>query len=203
MTLKDFIEQYDFAGSYILLEGKRTVAEGDIERLEKLGKMLAKRTRHIIFRSGNAAGADYHFSKAVAEINKDRLQAIIPYTGHRKTKNVAGETFSLDDIQLENEEKIVEVSKLNKKTAKLIDPFVAGVHNRITMKAGYILRDTIKALGTTNIPPATFGIFYDDLDNPKSGGTGHTMHVCQMHNIPIIDQSVWMKWLGKHVIKKE
>ena len=44
----------------------------------------------------------------------------------------------------------------------------------------------IKAIGTEEIRPATFGIFYDDLDKPKEGGTGHTMNVCIQNNIPIL-----------------
>jgi len=51
-----------------------------------------------------------------------------------------------------------------------------------------ILRDTIKAIGTDKIRPTTFGIFYDDLEKPKTGGTGHTMIICEQNNIPIIDQ---------------
>jgi len=51
-----------------------------------------------------------------------------------------------------------------------------------------ILRDTIKAIGTDKIRPTTFGIFYDDLEKPKTGGTGHIMIICEKHNIPITDQ---------------
>jgi hypothetical protein len=57
------------------------------------------------------------------------------------------------------------------------------------------LRDTIKAIGTVEIKPATFSIFYDDLEKPRTGGTGHTMNVCTQNNIPVIDQTVWFKWL--------
>jgi hypothetical protein len=69
-----------------------------------------------------------------------------------------------------------------------------GDKNRYTIKAAYIIRDTIKAVGTENIKPAAFGIFYDDLKNPKSGGTGHTMNICEQNGIPFVDQSVWFKW---------
>ena len=66
---------------------------------------------------------------------------------------------------------MVHQSKSNKKTEKLIDQFVSGKKNRYTIKAAYLIRDTIKAIGTDTIKPATFGIFYDDLDHPMSGGT--------------------------------
>jgi len=64
------------------------------------------------------------------------------------------------------------------------------------MKAAYIIRDTIKVIGAGNIKPATFGIFYDDLKNPLSGGTGHTMSVCKVNNIPLVDQKDWFEWLN-------
>lgn len=88
-------------------------------------------------------------------------------------------------------------SKSNKKTEKLIEQYVSGNNNRYTIKAAYIIRDTIKAIGTNQILPATFGIFYDDLTNPQTGGTGHTMNVCIENNIPIIDQKTWFSWLNK------
>ena len=44
-----------------------------------------------------------------------------------------------------------------------------------SIKGAYIIRDTIKALGTNEIKPATFGIFYDALDNLKASGTQHTL----------------------------
>ncbi len=65
------------------------------------------------------------------------------------------------------------------------------------MNAAYILGDTIKAIGSKEIAPATFGIFYDDLDDPKTGGTGHTMKICEQNGIEVIDQRIWFKWLKK------
>lgn len=58
MTLQDFIEKYDFQGSIVLLEGKRDVRPDDEEKLRNIGKILASRTNHIVFRSGNADGSD-------------------------------------------------------------------------------------------------------------------------------------------------
>ncbi|MBP7478017.1 MAG: hypothetical protein KA797_05790, partial [Chitinophagales bacterium] len=99
------------------------------------------------------------------------------------------------DINISAGSEIVYQSKSNKKMEKLIDKYVLGDKNRFTIKAAYIIRDTIKAIGTDEIMPANFGIFYDDLNNPKSGGTGHTMQICVSNNIPIVNQEVWFKWL--------
>jgi len=195
MTLKEFIKQFDKPDSIVLLEGKRNVLEADKEKLTALGRLLATTTKNIIFRSGNAEGSDQLFSDGVTAVDNKRLQVITPYSGHRQKANKAYETISLDDINIVAEPEVVFQSKHNKKTEMLIDKFVSGNKNRFTIKAAYIIRDTIKAIGTGEVKPATFGIFYDDLDNPLEGGTGHTMNVCKQNNIPLVDQKIWFTWL--------
>jgi len=197
MTLKEFIKQYDKEHSIVLLEGKRNVSEQDKEKLIELGRLLASKTQKMIFRSGNAQGSDQLFSEGVTSIDHKRLQVITPYTDHRKKTNQAYETISLDDIEIAEEPEVVYQSKSNKKTENLIEKYIHGEKSRYTIKAAYIIRDTIKAIGTGEIKKATFGIFYDDLENPMKGGTGHTMSVCEQNNIPIINQKVWVKWLAE------
>ncbi|NEN25553.1 hypothetical protein G3O08_18835 [Cryomorpha ignava] len=195
MTLKAFIEQFDKENAIVLLEGKRMVLDTDTDLLIQLGKTLATKTKHITFRSGNADGSDHYFSLGVSSVDKSRLQVITPYTGHRQKTNQAYETFALDEVNMANEPEVVFQSKSNKRMEKLVDQYVAGARDRFSIKAAYILRDTIKVIGTYEIKPATFGIFYDDLSNPKIGGTGHTMNVCDRNKVPIIDQTTWFKWL--------
>lgn len=195
MTLKEFIRQFDKSNSIVLLEGKRNVLEADKEKLKALGRLLASKTVKMTFRSGNADGSDQLFSDGVTSIDNKRLQVITPYSGHRQKNNQAYETISLDDINIASEPEVVYQSKSNKKTKKLIDQFVSGDKNRYSIKAAYIIRDTVKAIGTKEIKPSTFGIFYDDLENPMTGGTGHTMNICEQNGISIIDQKTWFKWL--------
>lgn len=195
MSFQDFINQFDHSQAIILLEGKRKVLEDDKEKLIALGKLLASKTSKMTFRSGNASGSDQFFSEGVAAVDKKRLQVITPYNGHRNKTNLAEKTYSLEDIDMMNEPEVVYQSKSNRKMEKLVDKFVAGDKNRITIKAAYIIRDTVKAIGTKDIKPTTFGIFYDDLAQPETGGTGHTMKVCRQNDIPVIDQRIWMKWL--------
>lgn len=195
MTLQDFIQSFDKPGSVVLLEGKRTVLKKDEVKLIRLGKMLTESTQHMLFRSGNAPGADHFFSMGVSSVDSTRLQVIAPYSGHRKKQEVLGTTISLDEINLAEEPEIIFQSKQHKPTQDLIEPFVKGIRNKFTIKAAYILRDTLKVSGAANLPPAMAGLFYDDLKKPMQGGTGHTMRICLQHGITVFNQEVWMKWL--------
>jgi len=197
MTLEQFITNYDFVGSIILLEGKRIVLEADQQKLKKLGELLAMKMRYATFRSGNANGSDLYFSQGIAAVDAHRLEVVIPFDGHRKKSNLASSTLSLDDVNLGDYPDIVSKSALNKKTIDLLKRYLNGERNRFTNKVAFIIRDTIKVLGVEGHPPISFGIFYDDLINPKSGGTGHTMKVCEHAKVPYVDQSVWMKWTHK------
>jgi len=195
MDYIEFLQKYDYEGSVVLLEGKREVSDTDKDKLFELGRSLVSRTEYIIFRSGNAAGADHYFSCGVVSVDKKQLQLIAPYSNHRSKASQDCEIVSPDDLDLTAETEIINQSKLNKKTKKLIDKYVAGERNKNTIKAAYIIRDTIKVLGTKSIGPASFAFFYDNLSNPMSGGTGHTMNICRVNNIPYIDQTIWLKWL--------
>jgi hypothetical protein len=195
MTLTAFLNKYDNPGAIVLLEGKRNVAEEDKANLTLLGKLLAEKSTHILFRSGNASGADLYFSQGVAQIDSNRLQIITPYSNHRQKQSQTYNSVSMDDINMVEEPAVLYQSKSNKKMDKLVDQYVAGKKDRFSIKAAYIIRDTVKVIGTKDIPPATFGIFYDDLSDPVKGGTGHTMNVCRMNEVPLIDQKTWLDWL--------
>jgi hypothetical protein len=195
MTLQQFLEKYDLPNTIILLEGKRDVLPDDQPKLVALGTLLVTESQHITFRSGNAAGADFYFSKGVSDINTKRLEVVTPYSGHRKKENTAYTTLSLDDLDLANEPEVVYQTKTNKKMERLIDQFVEGNRNRNSLKAAYLLRDTLKVTGAQNILPSNFAFFYDDLTNPKSGGTGHTMQICDLNNVPYLTQEVWKEWV--------
>lgn len=194
MELTEFIEKYSCKKSIILLEGKRNVLESDKEKLIQLGSLLASCLPLATFRSGNADGADLYFSKGVLKIAPDRLQVITPYDNHRQKTNNASETISLDQIDLLNEPEVVNQSKRNKKTKLLIDKYVGGAKDRFSIKAAYIIRDTVKVTGTkSGIPPIDFAFFYDDEEKPKTGGTGHTMEICEINKVPYFTQKDWKK----------
>jgi hypothetical protein len=195
MDLNTFIRDYDREGMVVLLEGKRDVLPEDAEKLVMLGHRLAAGTRHILFRSGNASGSDAFFAQGVVSVDPNRFQVVVPYDRHRTSSNQAGQTVSLDGIDLASEPEVVYESRQHRKTAALVDKYVAGQRDRFAIKAAYILRDTVKVLGAAGISPAGFAIFYDDLSNPEQGGTGHTMQVCKRNHVPMIDQRVWFDWV--------
>lgn len=195
MKIEDLLSKIDHSHSVILLEGKRKVLYEDQPKLKALGRLLAEQTKYIKFRSGNAKGADLLFSQGVAEVDPNRLEVIVPYTGHFKNQTLTKQIISLDDVNLAAEPKVIYETRKNEKTKSLVDPYLEGNKSGWVKKVAYIFRDTIKVIGTSNIPPATFAIFYDDLENKRQGGTGHTMQICEDNNIPFIDQRIWMAWL--------
>ena len=195
MNLNEFIEKYDFKKSIILLEGKRKVKLEDQNNLIALGRLLATHSQHMIFRSGNANGADAFFTQGVMEVAPQRMQLIKPYDNHRKG-NLQAYPYSLDEVNLANEEDLMYESKMHKPTQKLVDAYAAGKRDRFSIKAAYIIRDTLKVLGNKDLDKATFAFFYEDYLNPKSGGTGHTMQVCERHQVPYLTQNEWIKFLN-------
>lgn len=194
MNLTSFCELY--SKGIILLEGKRNVQEEDKIKLIEIGKLLAEKMPNATFRSGNADGSDYFFSQGVASVNPKQLQVVTPYTNHRKKYNLAETVYPLDTIDLIKEPDIVYHSKNHKGTKSLVEKYVDGDKNAYTIKGAYIIRDTIKVLGTNSgIKPITVALFYEDLQNPMQGGTGHTQRVCLESNIPLLNQEMYFSWL--------
>ncbi|MBM3165263.1 MAG: hypothetical protein FJZ80_07370 [Bacteroidetes bacterium] len=195
MTFQEFITAFDVEGSVVLLEGKRNVLTMDAPYLTALGSLLAKSTHLMHFRSGNAPGADAFFTAGVASISPERIQLILPYSKHRQEQAQNFQRYSLEDIPLLEEPALIYETKKNKKMANLVDRYAQGNRDPYAMKAAYILRDTVKVMGSKNLRPIRAGIFYDDLNHPNQGGTGHTMNVCKNQKIPIFTQEIWGNWL--------
>ena len=47
------------------------------------------------------------------------------------------------------------------------------------------------------LSPATVGLFYVDPASSLSGGTGHTIRVCQQQGVPVVFQDDWVDWIGE------
>ena len=141
MTLEKFIRLFDKEGCIVLLEGKRDVLENDKNRLVEIGRLLAANTKHCIFRSGNADGADKYFKDGLMSVDPKRFQAIVPFNDHMKSvKEEPGlyERISLDTINLAKEPLILYESKRNKKQKGLVESYEKGVDPRNAIKGAYI-----------------------------------------------------------------
>lgn len=194
MKLSEFIEEYDKEGAIVLLEGKRNFPVSDQSKLTAFGELLCTVSKHIVFRSGNADGADYYFSLGVSAVDKNRLQVIAPYANHRAKSNLAGYTLNIDEINLLEEPNLVQQSFVDNKNQKIIKNYASGLRQGFNRNAAYLIRDTAKVIGAGPFKAADFAFFYDDLEKPMSGGTGHTMKVCIANNVPLLTQEVWIHW---------
>jgi len=196
LDLDAFLETYDIAGSIVLLAGSRNVVPVDQQKLRELGKLLAMRSTQIVFRSGNADGADSFFIHGVGEVDPSRIEIIVPDPKHRPKNRVGYASFSLDQVDLLQEPSLVEQAKRNTGAQYGIDQYLGGeTSGGKIVSAKYILRSTLMVTGSQQLKPANFAIFYVDFSSDKPGGTGHTIKVCEQMNVEHIDQGTWFSWL--------
>ena len=71
-----------------------------------------------------------------------------------------------------------------------------GPSSAATSKATYLLRDTLKVTGSEalGLAPAVLGIFFVNEAEPSGGGTGHTIRVCGVQDVPVATQTEWGSW---------
>jgi hypothetical protein len=180
----------------VLLEGSRTVAQDDTDKLKQLGSFIAREFPNALFRSGNADGSDTLFARGVEDIDPTRMQVVTPHVGHRK-KNIHSEcyTFPLSESSSVHEAELAKYSnEATPKNQTLIEK--RHLVPRLKAKANYLLRDTLKVIGDQEqgLAPATVGLFYTKPD-PMEGGTGHTIRVCLNQKVPVFLQAQWFQWL--------
>jgi hypothetical protein len=179
----------------ILLEGTRKVPDSDVKRLQSLATFLASSLPTAIFRSGNAQGSDSYFFNALAEENPERLEYILPYPGSGKKRiHPKARVYSLEDLNQEGTAAVVENTLAASPDLEgLVRLFLARGRTSVTVKAMYLLRDTMKVIGGASIGlrPADFGFFFVNPEKPFSGGTGHTIRVCQKMKVPVYTQDEW------------
>jgi len=200
MTLDDFITRVKSQKRpVVLLEGTRNVPVKDRDQLVRLGESLAFLLPEVVFRSGNAQGADEAFSSGVCRRRASGLQYVVPYLSHRmKTRDKAAGVVSLDQVPDS------EISSIMEKTVQASPDYAGlvklylrhGEWDRHTIKLRYLFRDTLKVVGSPalGMPPAICGIFYVNESSPFSGGTGHTIRVCTENNLFVVDQKTWFQW---------
>jgi hypothetical protein len=200
MTLDEFIPLLRRKSRpVILLEGIRKVPEADMEYLSHFGEQLASLLPNVHFRSGNAPGADQAFAAGVCRVRPPHLQYVAPYSSHHvRARHKEAGVFSLDQLPES------EIATLMGKTLEATPDYAGlvkryrsqGKWERQTIKLAYLLRDTLKVVGSPalKLKPASLGIFYVDNSNPNSGGTAHTIRVCRLCGVPVLDQNTWLQW---------
>lgn len=132
----------------------------------------------------------------MADANPERLEYILPYpaSAQKRTPSQA-RAFSLKDLSREETDAVVESSlSVSPDLEGLIRLFLDRGRNNVTVKAMYLLRDTLKVIGapSLDLPPADFGFFFVNPEKPLAGGTGHTILVCQQRKVPVFTQNDWV-----------
>ena len=188
----------------VLVEGTRNLPTRDRPKLVEFAKELARLLPEVMFRTGNAPGADEAFAEGVRNVDPSRLQYVLPYETHAKKRiDPHSQVYPLNAIpDSELEEACRQAMEATPGIAGLIKLYMRlHVKNRSTVKALYLIRDALKVLGSRalSLAPATAGIFYVDPRKPDSGGTGHTIRLCRLSNVPVWNQTRWMKWLDQLV----
>jgi hypothetical protein len=179
----------------VLLEGRRSIPEGDAGRAKELASHLARRFPRLRFRSGNATGADQAFSSGVVEVDASRLQIVAPYATHRQSARYPEAVYDSPESLSQAQEETVAY-----RTASASPVNRALIENRnaqarLAAKASYLIRDTMKVLGhSVDFPKPICALFYIDPEDPMDGGTGHTIRVCHQEGVPVVFQDSWADW---------
>ena len=143
-----------------------------------------------------AEGSDSLFVQGVESVDPSRLQLVTPDAGHRKNnRHPLSYVVPLSQISTVNEESLAyHTNAATPENRRVIEK--RNEVPQLRAKARYLLRDTLKVLGDpeNGLAPAAAAIFYTKPDS-MSGGTSHTIRVCQQQGIPVILQNEWMKWL--------
>lgn len=186
------------AHQVILLEGTCRLPAEEHSMLAALATRLFHEFPEAVFRSGNAEGTDSVFANAVAALDPARLQLVLPHAGMGRGRRPSGaECFSLDAMPPEGLETLAACTRrAGRDAGRLADFYLRGPEARKTAngsKAAYLLRDTLKVLGSPalGLAPAAVGIFRVNPANPGGGGTGHTIRVCAEAGVPYFDQFQW------------
>lgn len=194
MDLNEFIENYDYPGSVLIMIGKRQVEKNDELKLIAIGELIASKTKHLKFRSGNAKGADDLFISGVNMVSPNKVELILPYKNHRRNASQYSSRFNVEDYILNDVSPVIEYAKQNS-DFRLIERYMNGVNDRYIQNAKYTLRNTLLVLGADQLQKATCCIYYDDLEKSLNGGTGYTVKLCQELQINSFNQTQWMRWL--------
>ena len=181
----------------ILLEGTRQLPPGKREKLADIGRQLAEAFPEAVFRSGNATGTDEAFAAGVAEVPGAKLELVLPTPGMgRSRRPPSAACTALDDLPLEERQLLARASfSASPENHRLFDLYLRGQSgNPAYAKAQYLVRDALKVIGSParKLAPATLALFFINPTGPTSGGTAHTIRLCERQEVPFFTQRDWL-----------
>jgi hypothetical protein len=185
------------ANPVILLEGTRQLPAEKRQALADVGRRLAEAFPQAVFRSGNATGADEAFAAGVATVPGSMLQLVLPTPGMGRSRRPAAATcLALDDLPVEERHHLARESfAASPENHRIFELYLRGQSgNPAFAKAQYLVRDALKVHGspTLGLAPATVALFYINNLGPTSGGTAHTIRLCDRQKVPLFTQRDWL-----------
>jgi hypothetical protein len=182
----------------ILLEGTRQLPSEQRQALADMGRCLAETFPLAVFRSGNATGTDEAFATGVATVPGSKLQLVLPTPGMGRSRRPASATcLALDDLPLEERHHLARESlSASPENHRLFDLYLRGQSgNPAYAKAQYLVRDALKVFGSPalQLAPATVALFFINNTGPTSGGTAHTIRLCERQKVPVFTQQDWLE----------
>jgi hypothetical protein len=185
------------ASPVILLEGTRQLPAEKRQALADVGRRLAEAFPQAVFRSGNATGTDEAFAAGVANVPGAMLQLVLPTPGMGRSRRPAAATcLALDDLPLEERHHLARESfAASPENHRIFEFYLRGQSgNPAFAKAHYLVRDALKVHGspTLGLAPATVALFYINNLGPTSGGTAHTIRLCDRQKVPVFTQRDWL-----------
>ncbi len=166
----------------VLLEGTRNVSPPRRKKLHEFAAQLAKDQPKATFRSGGALGSDEAFSLGVSSVSDTSLQLVLPEVAYRKTKlTFPSQKFGLDQITQQELEILVDAATASSPKHRHSFKRYPDLPPRPKIAIALLLRDALKVIGapSLNLAPASFAYFNLNPDNPHSGGTQHTISICE------------------------
>ena len=123
------------------------------------------------------------------------MQLVLPKSksGFDKTNAV-----SFADLpESEQEEIFTLTAEATPKYKGLIDFYKKKQIGGTYYKTQFLLRDALKVCGSKSFQMnrADVGCFYVNSNKAGGGGTGHTIRVCKLLKVPVIEQTEWLEWL--------
>jgi len=185
------------ASPVILLEGTRQLPAEKRQALADVGRRLAEAFPQAVFRSGNAPGTDEAFAAGVATVAGAMLQLVLPTPGMGRSRRPASATcLALDDLPLEERHHLARESfAASPENHRIFELYIRGQSgNPAFAKAQYLVRDALKVHGspTLGLAPATMALFFINNLGPTSGGTAHTIRLCDRQKVPVFTQRDWL-----------